>query len=431
MYLLFCQTEFKIKMETDPASPAPMQDQDHILRDESDFIDNVSQFFNQEEISDVKLKVGSTTFFAHKFVLAKSSEVFRTMLYNKEWTQAGMTEVQLNESTECELYFDRFLKFLYTAKVNISVDAAVGILCLADKYSVGSLKHLCTQYMVEHTQSPKVKNALNWYSWAKALNLEGLIESCSKTIAWNAQSLLHLTEWVSMDIDFVSDILSNSDLVVTSEWMIYECLKEWLLDENHVASFTDNAKRLLPMIRFPQMLVSQLYRIESDPFAQREEIKDQILDLVGQAYRFRSLCPSQVELDVSFLEPFYIPRNYTDLTVDTVRMQNTLRFGIQVDVRTYVGPVPSESKDGEWKITYRKTNECWTLQIYCHESAMVNGEARIQASLIIYDDEDKVVQVESSPIFYCSRGNHLSMNVNLPTNEESKLMGVLIKPMPK
>ena len=113
----------------EPGSPAPMPDQDHILRDESDFIDNVSQFFNQEEISDVRLKVGSTTFFAHKFVLAKSSEVFRTMLYSKEWTHSGMPEVQLNESSECETYFDRFLKFLYTAKVNISVDSAVGILC--------------------------------------------------------------------------------------------------------------------------------------------------------------------------------------------------------------------------------------------------------------------------------------------------------------
>ena len=47
-------------------------------------------------------------------------------------------------------------------------------------------------------------------------------------------------------------------------------------------------------------------------------------------------------------------------------MQNTLRFGIQVDVRTYVGPVPSMSRDGEWKITYRKSNDTWTLQVNFH-----------------------------------------------------------------
>ena len=85
-------------------------------------------------------------------MLAKSSEVFRTMLYDKNWTQAGLPEIVLEETEECQKHFDTFLRFLYTAEVNISVDSAVGILCLADKYSVESLKNLCTQYMVEHTR---------------------------------------------------------------------------------------------------------------------------------------------------------------------------------------------------------------------------------------------------------------------------------------
>lgn len=97
-------------------------------------------------------QIGKEKYYGHKFVLAKSSDVFRTMLYNKNWTQAGLPEIELEETDECQKYFDTFLRFLYTAEVNISVDSAVGILCLADKYSVTSLKNLCTQYMVEHTR---------------------------------------------------------------------------------------------------------------------------------------------------------------------------------------------------------------------------------------------------------------------------------------
>lgn len=74
------------------------------------------------------------------------------MLYNKNFTQAELPEIELEETDECQKYFDTFLRFLYTAEVNISVESAVGILCLADKYSVTSLKTLCTQYMVEHTK---------------------------------------------------------------------------------------------------------------------------------------------------------------------------------------------------------------------------------------------------------------------------------------
>ena len=71
-------------------------------------------------------------------------------------------------------------------------------------------------------------------------------------------------------------------------------------------------------------------QVETGDLASKEGSKDLIEKLLNQAYRFRSLCPFQTELSITFNEEFYRPRNYKDLMVDTVRMQNTLRFGIQV-----------------------------------------------------------------------------------------------------
>ncbi|XP_021371214.1 BTB/POZ domain-containing protein 17-like isoform X2 [Mizuhopecten yessoensis] len=407
------------------------EEESHILRDEGNFIEDVSKFYNQEALSDVKLKVGEEVYHAHKFVLAKSSDVFRTMLYESRWSQENSSEFELSESIECQIVFDKFLRFLYTAEISIRVETAVGILCLADKYNVISLKSLCTMYMVENSKSPRVRNALSWYAWAKALGLDDLINQCAKTIAWNADSLLKLEEWSSMDFDFVNDMLHNSELVVLSEHVLYLALVAWLTDEQREDSLKVNAEKLLPLIRFPQMLVKQLYKIEHSDIMEREDCKDILHELVGNAYRYRSLCPSQTELELSFTDPFYMPRNYIDLTVDSVRMQNTLRFGIQVDVRTYAGPVPCSLREGEWKITYRKNGDCWTLQIFCHESATVNGEARVQAAVIIYNDEEKVIQVEQVPTYVCSRGNHLGLNINVDNLADSKLMALLLKPVPK
>ncbi|XP_076467434.1 BTB/POZ domain-containing protein 17-like isoform X2 [Babylonia areolata] len=407
--------------------------QSHVitLKDKNDFIQNVSQFFNQKDISDVVLNVGGNSFFAHRFVLAKSSEVFRTMLYDKRYGQAGQPEVALEESEECQRHFETFLKFLYTAEVQISTESAVGILCLADKYSVLSLKALCTRYMVENTQSPHVRNALNWYSWAKALHMEELIDSCSKTIAWNMEQLWALPEWLQMDIDFLADIISNPQLVIPNEYQLFVAVEQWLLHDSHLPDLAENSQRLLHLVHFPQMMVQQLYKVETGTLASKEGSREEIAKLLNEAYRFRSLCPFQTELNLLFRDDFYRPRNYKDLTVDTVRMQNTLRFGIQVDVRTYVGPVPSTVREGEWKITYRKSNESWTLQVYCHESAMVNGEARIQAVLLISDDAERVLQVEASEETVCSRGNNLTMVINLPpATNEAKQLTVLIKPLP-
>lgn len=401
---------------------------DQVLRDEANFILNVSQFYNQVELSDVTLQVGEESIFGHRFVLAKSSDVFRTMLYDKAWEQG--TNIELCETPECQLVFDKFLKYLYTAEVSISPQSAVGVLCLADKYNVGSLKQLCITYMIENSKSPRVVNALNWYPWAKVLNLEHLVRQCAKTIAWNCQDIIQSPDWQNMDIDFVSDLMQNPELVVNNEQSLLDALQVWLLHEPNLPNLAENAKLLLPLLRFPQLQVTQLYSLEQTELYSRPECKDLLYRLVSQAYRFRALCPSQAQLGISFGESYYSPRDYVDLTVDNVRMQNTLRFGIQVDVKTFRGPVPTELREADWKITYRKQNEIWSLQLYCHETALVNSEARIQASVLLYNDSEKVIQVQREQTCVCTRGNNININISVDQPDVIKNMAVLIKPVP-
>lgn len=402
-----------------------------VLRDEAKFIMDVSQFYNQEALSDVVLRVGNSKYYSHKFVLAKSSDVFRTMLYEKSWSQGcGTAEIELEETPECQPLFDKFLKYLYTAEVSISNSTAVGILCLADKYNVTSLKELCTRYMCSHSRSPRIENAVKWYSWAKALNLEALLRQCYRTIAWNYTEIITSPEWCTTDMDFLGDFLQSSELIVTNEFAIWDGVRLWLTHESRVHQLKENAERLLPLVRFPQMLVPQLHQLEKSELASSTECRDLVHELLSKAYRFRALCPVQSSLGVSFADPFYLPRDYVDLIVDTVRIQSTLRFGIQVDVKTSRGPVPSESRDADWKVTYRKQLETWSLQFYCHETALVNNEAHIQPTIIVYNEQDKVVQVHREERRVCLRGCTINVQMSLDQPDLAKNMSVLIKPTP-
>ena len=401
-----------------------------ILRDECNFIQNVSQFFNQEDLSDAKLVIEGKVYNAHKFVLAKSSDVFRTMMYDKRYSHETHHEYELNESAECQHVFEQFLRFLYTAEIGITVETAVGILCLADKYCVASLKTLCVRYMVENSQAPKYENALLWYSWSKALCLADLFDQCSKTISWNSNQLLYVPDWLNMTFDFINDLLNRSGLVVRTEYALYTALVRWVMDDQRTNNLEENASKLFPLIRFPQMYVKELCAIESSDMLERPETSKVLSPLISKAHRFRSLCPSLDELDISFKEQFYLPRNYTDLAVDTVKMQNTLRFGIQVDVKMFVGPVPNYKREGEWKITYRKSNDNWTLQFFCHDSALVQGEARVEVTVLVSDGEDDVIQVIEMPEGSVSRGNHMTVNVNVEQPDDAQTMMVIIKPVP-
>jgi hypothetical protein len=115
-----------------------------------------------------------------------------------------------------------------------------------------------SNYMIDKAKSPKVKNALSWYAWSKALGLYQLIQQCAQTIAWNTDTLLKLKEWPAMDIDFAFDLLSNEDLVLQNEYFLYESLLQWLFYESHVPNLRENCQKLFPLIRFPQMTVHQL-----------------------------------------------------------------------------------------------------------------------------------------------------------------------------
>ena len=410
-----------------PESP----NMDQVLRDDANFIQNVSQFYNQEALSDVAIKIGDQKFFAHKFVLAKSSDVFRAMLYEKCWTDENKDGVELNETPECAAVFDKFLRYLYTAEVSISTTTAVGILCLSDKYNVESLKQLCQGYMVDNSRSPKVRNALNWYSWAKALHLPKLIEQCTKTIAWNVHEIITGPDWLNMDLEFICDMLSSSELVILNEHSLFEAIASWLLHESHVHNLREHSQKLLPLVRFPQMLASQLYQLEQSDIAARTESRDILQGLLSQAYRFRALCPYQHELGCTFTDSYFQPRDYVNYTVDNVRMQNTLRFGIQVDVKMFRGPVPMENRDGDWKITYRKpNNNMWSLQLYGHDTAMVNNEARVQPTVLVYDEQEKVIQVERAPLTVVTRGSCINMQFTINEPEMTRHMAVLLKQVP-
>ena len=263
------------------------------------------------------------------------------MLFQSHWTQSSMETVQLEEPEDVHPVFDRFLKFMYTSEVSVDADSVIPVLCLADKYCVAGLRNLCTSYMVEQAKLPHAKHAVNYYCFAKALCVNSLMDQCIRTNAWHAEQLLKSQDWVDMDVDLVEDILKSSELVLRNEMSVFNAVKEYVFHESHAEDRDAYAKRLLPFVRFPQMLVQQLYDVETDAgaeFLTIPEVAPLLGELVARAYRFRALCPSRTALGIEdFKDNFYQPRDYLDLCVDSINMANTLRFGIQVDVRMFSG----------------------------------------------------------------------------------------------
>lgn len=112
---------------------------------------------------------------------------------------------------------------------------------------------------------------------------------------------------------------------------------------------------------------------------------------------------------------------------DRVDIQSTLRFGIQVDVQTFSSPVPSTERTADWKVVYRKRNhDRWTLKIHRHDES---NETYAQVTVIIYDCERRVLQVDKGETFVFTTSNQYELEIVLNNPYESKELHLLIKPV--
>ena len=96
-----------------------------LLRAVEEHMQNTSQYFNNPILSDIIIKINCKRFYAHKFILSKSSDVFYTMLINKHWvnnkvksddllsqnsqetTESELEEITLVETEECAKVFEK------------------------------------------------------------------------------------------------------------------------------------------------------------------------------------------------------------------------------------------------------------------------------------------------------------------------------------
>lgn len=69
------------------------------------------------------------------------------MLLNSHWLESKESTIQLFEDPKNSKVFPQFLKYLYTGQVKISIETAMPLLSLADKYNIKDLIVLCRDFM--------------------------------------------------------------------------------------------------------------------------------------------------------------------------------------------------------------------------------------------------------------------------------------------
>lgn len=278
-----------------------------MIDDSKAFVERFSILFNSSCFSNVRLRVGEQSFYGHKFILASASKVFEAMFGDSSaWEESRQQEIRLVEEEACQAVFYDFLRYFYSASINMTTDKALPLLLLADKYNVQSLRNACVDYMMKHIEELPDKNkTLTWYHYSKLTGPEKLRDTCKNFIVSNFNVILDAPDWVEMEREELVDFIGMSELCVESEKKLWEKVEQWLLAENNFENCRDNVETIVPWLRFCKMTPTDLLTIESSPLML--QFSDVLKEKLAAAYRFHSLASNGI-----FLPNEQVPyRNYT------------------------------------------------------------------------------------------------------------------------
>ncbi|CAG5118362.1 unnamed protein product [Candidula unifasciata] len=267
-----------------------------VIDDSKAFVQRFAVLFNSSCFSDVRLRVGNQTFYGHKFILASASKVFEAMFgESSTWEESRQQEIRLVEEEACQMVYYDFLRYFYSASIDMSTDKALPLLLLADKYNVQPLRNVCVDYMMKHIEeSPDKNKTLTWYHYSKLTGPERLGDACKNFIVSNFNVILDAPDgWKWKERNLLTS------------WPCLSCVEQWLLSDNNSELRRENVELIVPLLRFCKMTPTELLAIESSPLM--EEFSEILKPKLGAAYRFHSLASNGV-----FLPSEQVPyRNFT------------------------------------------------------------------------------------------------------------------------
>lgn len=251
-------------------------------------VDEISRvtgtLYDEQRYSDVTLVVGERRFHAHRLVLSAWSDVFKTMLCNSSWRPhddkretdtTGQPTIKCQDLVEeecCEDVFGDFLKFLYTASVNLTKCNVLPLALLADKYLVKELRELCDEFIRD--KQNHAQEVVTFIHLASQFCMRETVEMCLQSLLCNF-SVLTPDQLLSLESEHLIYLLdSGPRLMVDDEFTLFKKIEPWLDQCQRGDTFLS----IIKLIHFPYMTALQLKKARETPaFRRAQEMMPDIL----------------------------------------------------------------------------------------------------------------------------------------------------------
>ncbi|CAO1393264.1 unnamed protein product [Diamesa hyperborea] len=350
------------------------------IEDTGSVLLKVANLYAAHLLSDICLVVGANRYPAHRVILSASSEVFQVMLMNPEWSECKESVIELVEDPICCEIFPQFLKYLYTGHIRISIETAMPLLSLADKYNIKDLVTLCSDYMKTHIAlAGKSGNLVSWLQYTLSfIYHENLTNELKNFLKYNLEIVAESKDFINLDPNILVVLLDQNDLVIENETTLFDIVAKWLfLKKGQIEqeeSLSDEEKQehlktlieaIMTHIRFPMMTVSELAAIPLKPITCLskqffcERIAIGMRYHVEQSETYENICESSKPA-LQFTPRLYLSDVFSFVmeVPEIQKIENYKNFGACFFSKTTLSECLSENKE------YDESSIGWDIDLY-------------------------------------------------------------------
>uniref|UniRef100_A0A0N5BQ02 BTB domain-containing protein n=1 Tax=Strongyloides papillosus TaxID=174720 RepID=A0A0N5BQ02_STREA len=131
--------------------------------------------YERGDLSDYKIICEDREFLVHKFILASQSPVFMDIFKSSSGKKEIEDVIKIVDSKQ--EFVEKMIEYIYCGNLgkDLSVDESIGLLHLAHKYDIESLKLLCERELVDKLNNENVHMLAEISEKYQALNLKKVL----------------------------------------------------------------------------------------------------------------------------------------------------------------------------------------------------------------------------------------------------------------
>lgn len=256
------------------------------------FLNNLYQLWIRQELTDLKFIISNKIFHVHRLVMQTCSPYFNALLsFNlKEISTNG---IELHEVSEN--IFELLLNYVYTGTINVDDTLLCDIIVASDYFGFIEITEFYCKYLCEKLNE---LNAIDIYKFLSSYFKFYYAEKAKLYLCKNYTNLISTQKFLNIDFVLLIELLKNHNLIVNSEFEIFESVVQWLAYdyENRFGYLKD----LLSLIRISSLksikITNYLNDIECD------DLKIKIGSYLYEAFEIQNY---------SSIAKFEEPRNYS------------------------------------------------------------------------------------------------------------------------